>query len=361
MSSIGYRPEIDGFRALAVIPVILFHLKWAGMRGGYLGVDVFFVISGYLITSIVTHELAAGTFTFRGFWARRIRRIFPALLVMVVTTLAVSSRFVFKGDQSAIGEQTLAVLFSVANLHFRKNIGDYWGADASHSPVLHTWSLSVEEQFYLFFPALIWLVMKFRRRWLPGVILCIAVASLGLFLRETKSHPTIAFYLLRTRAWELATGCLLAVVCRGREKIPTAATSENENILGLAGLAMVIASYFLVTSLDGGLIIPVFGAALVIAFGQTGICRTLLSQRPLVSVGKISYSLYLWHWPVIVFAERFGVTNSHFHSSLLCALMLVLATASYVFIERPTRRRPRVIPLIVAAYPLVWGFAAHLA
>jgi len=359
MTAISYRPEIDGLRAFAVLPVILFHMDFNWIAGGYLGVDVFFVISGFLITSILKKEIDAGTFSFREFWARRIRRILPAMIVVTATILTLAHFFLFKPDHPAIGKGGISALLSVANLYFWRVTGDsggYWGTLADESPFLHTWSLSLEEQFYLAFPVAIWLVLRFRPRWLQGLILFVIIASLSIFLYGALAHPAATFYLLPTRAWELATGCYLALVLpANRVRDPKV---EHFESLALLGLCMVIAACFFVPNLNGGLAIAVLGTALIIAFAQSGLCHTILAQRHIVHVGKMSYSLYLWHWPVLVIAGELGYTS---YKWLLIVPIYLLSLISYYLVEKPTRRRSGMIPAIGVCYVLTLGFSALLA
>jgi peptidoglycan/LPS O-acetylase OafA/YrhL len=236
----GYRDEIDGLRAVAVVAVVLFHLGFRWIPGGFVGVDVFFVISGFLITGILLGELQTGTFSFRGFWARRILRIFPALLVTVVATLAAAWFVSPRSDHPAIGQQAVAALLSVANLWFWRNSCEYWGQAAEISPLLHTWSLSVEEQFYLCFPLLLWAIAARAGRFLPLLLAAAGVASFGYFLAGIRAHGFEAmFYLLPSRAWELGLGCCLATVPqwqgRGVPLLPAAVRSG----LAVAGLALI--------------------------------------------------------------------------------------------------------------------------
>jgi len=353
VGTLSYRPEIDGLRAFAVIPVILFHMGFNFIAGGYIGVDVFFVISGFLITSLLKKELESDSFSFREFWARRIRRILPAMLLVTVATLCFSYVFGFRPERPVVARQAIAAILSFANIYYWRTAGNYWGTAAEESPFLHTWSLSVEEQFYLFFPVLFFVVFRARPKWLPGLMLMVLVFSLSLFLYGSKAHPTATFYLLPTRAWELAAGCYLAVAARenGAESTSNASFSP----LALSGLCMMVASYLFVPVLNGGLAIGVLGAALVIAFGQSGVCHAILSHRCAVHVGKVSYSLYLWHWPVLVFARRFGFSS---HNLILLPVMYLLSLASYHFIETPTRRRQRVLGPIAVCYMLTLGFCA---
>ena len=356
--AVAYRPEIDGLRAVAVVPVILFHMGFGWIAGGFIGVDVFFVISGFLITSIVITDIRRGTFRFRDFWARRVRRILPAMLTVTTCTLAFAMGVVFRPDQQEIGRQALASLASVANLYFWRMDGGYWGRQAEESPFLHMWSLSVEEQFYLLLPLGVWLVMKYRPRLLPAALLALIVGSLSLFLFAIVLHPSFTFYALPTRAWELATGCFLAtVVTAPGFTLPRAGTPLSA--LAAAGLGLVVASYVVVPTLGGGLSIAVIGTALVIAFGADGGVRRLLASGPAVHIGRMSYSLYLWHWPVLVFADYLRVTT---HKALLFVPIYLLARVSYALVEEPVRlSRARVVPVVALAFATVLGMAAALA
>lgn len=344
MSSREYRAEIDGLRALAVIPVVIFHLGFDWIRGGYLGVDVFFVISGFLITSIVLADLRSGRFTFREFWARRIRRIFPPLIVMIGCTLVAAWFVMPTFDHSAIGKQAIAALLSVANVFFWRSAGDYWGLRAEQLPLLHTWSLSVEEQFYLLFPLAIWLIHRWRPAWLTGSLVLLAAASFALFVYGVQRSPTATFYLLPTRAWELAVGCTLATLVGTRDR---SAAPTWHSWLAFAGLGLILATYSLLPEMNAGVAITVLGAALVLAFAGSGPCRAILSLPPLVYVGKASYSLYLWHWPFLVFA---GHPNVLGNPLLFCGLSCLAAVVSYECIEKPTRRRPGILPAIGGCY-----------
>ncbi len=350
MSAIRYRSEIDGLRAVAVLPVILFHMGYSWISGGFIGVDVFFVISGYLITSILAKEINSGTFTFREFWARRIRRILPTMLVVVSATLTVTYFAVFKGDHRVIGAQALAGLFSIANLYYWRTTGDYWGTASEESPFLHTWSLSVEEQFYAFFPILMWGVVHCHRKLLPAITVLGALSSLILFLYGVLNNPIFTFYALPTRSWELGIGCYLALSMPKKQ-------SNRHSVLGLVGLGMVIASFFFVPRMNGGLAIGVFGTALILAFGQSGWCRLLLSNQFVVHIGKISYSLYLWHWPVLVFADLFGFKSDKLWLSVPIYL---LSLATFHLVEKRTRRRKGAVPVIGICFLVVAGVAAFL-
>jgi peptidoglycan/LPS O-acetylase OafA/YrhL len=343
-NTIAYRPEIDGLRAVAVLPVVLFHMGYGWLTGGYLGVDVFFVISGFLITSIVIADLRRGTFRFRDFWARRIRRIVPALLVVTASTLAFTVAMVFKPDRSEIGAQAVAALLSIANVYFWRVSGDYWGQAAERSPFLHTWSLSVEEQFYLLLPLSLWLVFRYRPHRLAAPIVALVVASLAVFVYGSSDHPTFTFYMLPTRAWELATGCLVALAA------PPTSLSRNTDdalsALATGGLCLILLSYVFLPNLGPGLAITVVGAALVLAFCRSGLSYAILSFSPVVHVGRVSYSLYLWHWPVLVFADYMHLSVA---KVVLLAPTYLLAWLSSTFVEEPLRRsRHAVVPTLVA-------------
>lgn len=354
MSSLQYRPEIDGLRAFAVIPVLLFHLGISWMSGGFLGVDVFFVISGFLITKTILTELDQNRFSFKAFWARRIRRILPALLCMITLTLIAGYFILHAPDINELGHQGVAALLSLANVYFWQMAGNYWGAQAESSALLHTWSLSVEEQFYLFHPFLVVFLHKFLRRWMIPAFALILAGSLALFLYGMQHMAGATFYLLPTRIWELGGGCLLALLA-GRTT--SSATEKSQTLPALysaIGLAAVVASYLFSNGEQGISVwaaLPVAGAALVIAFTRPGsIVYMLLSARPIVYIGKISYSLYLWHWPVLVLQQQRIKASGQEHASQWAALALIvpLAIASYHWIEQPLRRRRKVeIPILL--------------
>ena len=199
VAGLTYRSEIDGLRAVAVLAVIFYHLNPALLPGGFVGVDVFFVISGFLITSIILREKKSASFRLRNFWMRRIRRLFPALAVVLLATSAASLLILYQGEWSGLGAQLRAVLLLVANFHLRSETGDYWGTSAEDAPLLHTWSLAVEEQFYLFFPLLVLLLLRFAQRSIVPLLSFGALLSLIHCLVTTSSDPSYAFYLLPTR------------------------------------------------------------------------------------------------------------------------------------------------------------------
>ncbi len=352
--SLSYRPEVDGLRAFAVIPVILFHFGIDWLAGGYIGVDVFFVISGFLITTILIKEYDNGSFSLKGFWQRRIKRILPVLVIVVIATLVASQFVLYAPDIYHLGFQGIASLLSFANISQWLTAGDYWGFAAENSPLLHTWSLSVEEQFYLFFPILLFVVLKYFRQWLSHLVLLLSIMSFIVFIYGSQNHPDATFYLLPTRAWELGVGAFLAVVLYGDPLFLKDKSKTAQQFLSVLGLISVLASYFLIggsNGLSGLMIIPVIGTALIIAFSQEThtITHKILTLPAIVYIGKISYSLYLWHWPVIVLAKNLSLkTNTTYpYFGLLC-LIVLLSVASYHLIEKPAKEHKKTIPLVLA-------------
>jgi len=364
MSIIKYRPEIDGLRAVAVIPVVLFHLGATWIPGGFVGVDVFFVISGFLITSIILKEQTAGIFTFSGFWMRRIRRILPAMLTMLIGTSVAGYFILFGPSWEGLGEQVFSAIFLYANVEMWQLSGNYWGPAAETAPLLHTWSLSVEEQFYLFYPLLLLILLKLTPKRVFTLILTGSVLSFGLGVYATSHSPNAAFYFLPPRAWELAAGCLLAIFERSRGPAPKGNISRT---LASAGLLLTGAGYYLIQGAGGfpgfWALLPVVGTVLVIRFsgGEKCLASRLLSWAPVVHVGKCSYSLYLWHWPVIVMGAALQLKYpEHINNSVVIALIIILSLASYHFIEKPTRRAKNILMPVVLALVVSLGLAGFL-
>jgi len=332
-----YRPEIDGLRAVAVLPVLLFHAG-LGCPGGYVGVDVFFVISGYLIGSLIMRESETGEFRFARFWVRRIRRLFPALAVTLAATAVAGWFLLIPEHLEEAGAALVAQPLLVANVLFWSQSG-YFETASEYQPLLHTWSLAVEEQFYLLLPLLLVPLLKRGRR--PAVIATwlLIVGSFAWSWYATARHPSAAFFLLPSRVWELGLGLALALLPRTGFRH----AGQNE-FASLAGLAAILAPVFLydtTTPFPGvAPLAPCLGAALVI-FANAGPLTTSgrILAAPLPTwIGKISYPLYLWHWPVLVFA-RYGSVGS---PSLLLALAslgvaFLLAWATWRWIERPVR------------------------
>src|SRR5271170_3095038 len=297
-----YRPEIDGLRALAILPVLLFHYRVSPFRGGFVGVDVFFVISGYLITQLIEAERREGRFSIARFYERRVRRIFPALFVMLTAATIAAAFILFPVDLVRYANSLLATAGFAANFEFWREAG-YFDVAAAEKPLLHLWSIAVEEQFYLVFPALL-LLFQSRR---VAITLAIFVLSFAFAVWGVIHAPSAAFYLLPGRAWELMLGALLAL--HAVPFIERRWIREALAVTGIALIAIAVFGYSKDTPFPGAAaLLPCLGAALVIYSSVPGItsASAVLSLPPLVFVGRISYSLYLWHWPLYVFARYFS-------------------------------------------------------
>jgi peptidoglycan/LPS O-acetylase OafA/YrhL len=335
-----YRPEIDGLRTMAVLPVVFFHSGLSGFSGGFIGVDIFFVISGFLITTIIEDDLKAGRFSIVGFYERRARRILPALFFyLLLTTLFASLLFLpsFFIDYS---KSMASVALFISNFYFWKFSG-YFEDSALLRPLLHTWSLSVEEQFYIFMPLAMWLLHRWRGGLRLAAFAAVAAASFALSVYATDVAPTANFFLLPTRCWELLLGALLAIW--GRQS-----TLPNliNNLLAIAGfLAIVIAvfTYSAATPFPGlSAALPCIGAVILIYTGgaKQSIVARLLSTKPFVFTGKISYSLYLAHWPIAVFLRYVTLREpGALDAIFIIVSSYVLAVCSWWFVERPFRGR----------------------
>jgi peptidoglycan/LPS O-acetylase OafA/YrhL len=350
--------SVDALRALAVLPVVIFHLNPSWLPGGYLGVDIFFVISGFLITRIILHEVKEGSFSFAGFYARRIRRILPALFVMMTIVTAVFAW----ADPLHLNElvsQVQAVVALAGNYAIRDLAGDYWSVGAQEHPLLHTWSLAVEEQFYLAFPLFIWACGRKRGRigicWVVGIM---ALLSLLWYAAQSMAAPVSAFYLLGGRAWELLAGALVACLVRESEsrKCPPI-------WLGWTGLACLIVAYvlpyFFPQTRPFLPLIAISGTAFfLVSVKPSSPAHAWLTKPWLVYIGLISYSLYLWHWPVIVLLRlRSGdATLSPGVMLPMVTAIFLVAVASYQWIEKPMRTwRATVWLAFVCAPALLFG------
>lgn len=343
-----YRPEIDGLRTVAVVSVLLFHaeLTVSGrplLAGGYIGVDVFFVISGYLITAIILRDLDAGSFRFAEFYERRARRILPILFTVILASLPFAWFLLLPRALSEFGTSAIAAGAFVSNVWFWSE-DPYWATDSSLKPLLHTWSLAVEEQFYLVTPFL--LVLLHRWRLLPALVALAALAGLSLALAEatSRTHPSFAFYMLPARFWELLAGTCLAFAETRRG---AATRGPLRAPLALAGLAMILGPVVLFdeTTRHPSLLttIPVAGTCLVVWCARGGDpVSAALRWPPIVSVGLISYSLYMWHYPVLVFGRLLhGDDPGNLYRAGLIAVSVALAVLSYHAVERPFRNRAR--------------------
>lgn len=337
-SPLDHRADIDGLRAFAVLGVLLYHFKLPGLNipGGFTGVDVFLVISGFLITQILVRDRDQPKFL-TNFLVRRFRRIFPALITVVGASLIVGYFILTSHDYAALADQSRAATFALSNFYFLANTG-YFDPAAELQPLLHTWSLAVEEQFYLVWPIIILGFARFGRRTLLGVALAIVGMSLWYSEVLATNDPTTAFYAPWSRAWELALGAAIALIPR------LALASSTATILRLTGVLLIALSFLRLEEQDvfPGLnaLYACVGAALLMLpiQNKTLVCR-FLGAPPFTAIGLISYSLYLWHWPVLVFYQHYQNASALplLAGITLIALSIGLATMSYFFIEKPFR------------------------
>lgn len=352
---LSYRPDIDGLRAIAVLAVIGFHLQLDWLQGGYLGVDIFFVISGYLITSIIFPKILQRDFSIVAFWKRRFKRLFPALACMVGVVLVVGALIQVRPERDALPSHALAAIFSFANILMWKTTGGYWDTSSDNIALLHTWSLSLEEQFYVLFPLLLIVSARISKRhvvWILGGVFCISAVACWY---GTIHSPNASFYLLPTRIWEFLFGGILAIL--QIERPQQRADSDTKGYVAtLIGLTAIIGSLMGIDKNASfpGLwpAIPCLGTVLVLQFGNSsGTLRTILGSRVATYVGRISYSLYLWHWPIIVFLGYSGTANAF---GIACVLTFLFGVTSYHFIESPLRyRQASTWPVAFAAISLL--------
>lgn len=343
MQPSGYRPDIDGLRAVAVLPVVLFHAGVRRFAGGFVGVDVFFVISGFLIARLLLHDIGAGQFSLVRFYERRARRILPALLVLCVASFVGAWFVLLPSDFRQFGHSLLAQSFFAQNFLFWHESG-YFDLPAASKPLLHTWTLGVEEQFYILFPVALYLAMRLPRRLGALVLFAAMAASLALSVNDVR-HPSAAFYLLPTRAWELLLGASLNFAPAWPRNDAPHARSPLGHALSSLGIACIAASVFLydqATPFPGfAALLPCAGAALVIWANQrwTTWVGSWLSLRPIVLIGLISYSLYLWHVPILVLWKYGRGGSLHpWQATVAIAASVILAWLSWKFIEMPVRR-----------------------
>lgn len=336
-----YRPEIDGLRALAVMPVVFFHAGLAAFPGGFVGVDVFFVISGYLITKIIVDQLSSGSFSLTAFYQRRILRIFPALFAMVGAALFASSRLLLPPEFMETGKSTVATALFISNFFFW-NSTDYFSGTGL-KPLLHTWSLAVEEQFYAFFPLMLYAIWRWARCRLRFWIWATVASSFVLSAILIIHHQATTFYFLPTRAWELGIGALIAV-----NAFP-AISGKYRSVSALIGAALILFAVFFLSESNRfpswNALYPCIGAALIILHSEGTFAGRVLSATPIRFVGKISYSLYLWHWPTIVFYSALHPEASVTRSCAVIAISMTFAVVSFFFVERPFRFRGPTPPL----------------
>lgn len=357
----GYRRDIDGLRAFAVMGVILHHAGVALVGSGYAGVDVFFVISGFLIGGIVAGEMAEGRFSWRRFYARRARRILPALFLVILVTLAVGWFTMTPEQLRYFGGGAISTLLFLSNVWFYNRI-DYFNPDAAEDPLIHTWSLAVEEQFYIVLPILLFLIWRFGPRVRVAVLVVLAVVSFAAAVVTGPDDPMAVFYLIHARAWELLAGVLAAFGFARAQAVGRAGGR-----LADLGLVLVLAGLFVVphSALWPGpwTLLPVGGAVLLVLYGhQPSVARWVLRLPPVVGVGLVSYSAYLWHQPILGFLAILDHKPADWAAiGLVILATLALATLSWRFVEQPFRhglasRRPGRLTLWAAGLTIA-GFA----
>ena len=362
-----YRPDIDGLRGLAVLLVVLYHSWPNELPGGFVGVDIFFVISGFLISSVVFTSMEAGTFTLKEFWARRIRRLGPALLVVLAVSLVAGWFLLLPTELEQLGRHVAAGVLFVSNILLIFE-ADYFDTGSELKPMLHLWSLGVEEQFYLLFPIVALIALKLRGKYLP-IMIMLALASFVLNLVWMNSHPIGNFYAPLTRFWEILAGVILFLAIRksgeprengGNSKVWKLIT--NPCFRSFLGLVVLIAAVVVVSEAQPypGIqaLLPVLAAILLISAGEsTFLNREILSARPLVWLGLISFPLYLWHWPVLSFSRIIlGQDPPLWAKVTLIALAIALSWATYRWVEKPIRHlriSKRLVTVVTSASAIV--------
>ena len=336
-----YRAEIDGLRALAVLPVILFHAGFESFSGGFVGVDVFFVISGYLITTIIISEMAKGNFSIVNFYERRARRILPAMFFVIAVSLPFAWFWLGPSDLKDFGQSLVAVSTFSSNILFWRESG-YFDTVAELKPLLHTWSLAVEEQYYVIFPIFLMLTWRLGVQWVVTLLAIIFLLSLSLAQWGAYNNPFAAFFLLPTRGWELLVGVFAAFYLKYNTHLKSQPLNQFLSLLGFSMIAYSIIVFNKTTPFPGlYALIPTLGTGLLIlcAVPKTFI-HSLLSMKSIVGIGLISYSAYLWHQPLLAFARhRLLGEVPDLLLIVLCITSLVMAWFSWHFVEKPFRHK----------------------
>jgi peptidoglycan/LPS O-acetylase OafA/YrhL len=369
-----YRKEIDGLRSFAVIPVILFHAGLETFSGGFVGVDIFFVISGYLITTIILADLEKGCFSIVKFYERRARRILPALFLIIFISLPFSWLLLYPQQLKDFSQSIFAVSLFSSNFLFWLESG-YFDTVSELKPLLHTWSLAVEEQYYILFPLFLILVWNIRKLWIFTAIIALAIFSLIIAEYWSIYKPDAAFFLLPSRAWELMIGALVAFLLLYSDYIPYFISKHKytTQLLGITGFILIIFSVLIynrsIPFPSIYALLPTVGTALIILFARTGtLIGTFLSNKIFVYIGLISYSAYLWHQPIIVFTKYY--TNENLNLWIALAITIstfALAYLSWLFVEKPFRDRQKFSRKAIFMYSftgssilLVIGFTGHI-
>jgi peptidoglycan/LPS O-acetylase OafA/YrhL len=362
-----YRKEIDGLRAIAVLPVMFFHAGFSFFSGGYIGVDVFFVISGYLITSIILGEKEYGNFSISNFYERRARRILPALFLVTLVTIPFAWNLLPPDELKDYYQSVAAVSLFSSNILFWLESG-YFDTLAELKPLLHTWSLAVEEQYYLVFPLLVLLIWRLGKRYILPMLGLIALLSLLLAQWGSENSPSAAFYLLPTRFWELMIGSITAFIMFYPQKfeIILNVSLTAKQILSAVGLSLIFyaAIFFNSRTPFPGVfaLIPTTGTALIILYGLNGtLTNRLLCNSGLVLIGLISYSAYLWHQPVLAFARWYQLDKlSPLLLAALLLISLVMAYFSWKYVEKPFRRKHGVSRKVVFKFAVIGSLGFFL-
>lgn len=337
-----YRREIDGLRALAVLPVILFHAGFAAFGGGFVGVDVFFVISGYLITTIILAELAQGKFSIANFYERRAKRILPALFLVMLASIPFAWLLLLPQDLVSFAKSLASISFFGSNVFFWSERG-YFGTATEFKPLIHTWSLAVEEQYYLFFPLLLIFFAGKRKIFRPLLVLMLSV-SFVFCVWLVRIHQDSAFFLLPTRLWELLVGSIVAIILfENKDRCSSVTIGKLASVAEVVGLLLILFSVFFYDKdtifPSYTTLAPVLGTALIISCAtSTSIVGKILAQRVLVFVGLLSYSAYLWHQPIFAFAKHYKQDISNLQIGLMISLTFVLSYFSWKYVEQPWRK-----------------------
>ncbi len=368
-----YRAEIDGLRAIAVIPVILFHAGLHTFSGGFVGVDVFFVISSYLITTIILSEKDKNCFSIVNFYERRARRILPAIFFVIALSLPFAYFLLLPEDLKDFSQSLMSIALFSSNILFWQETG-YWGTENELKPMLHTWSLAVEEQYYVVFPLLLAALGRFRQVLLLPLLLALIALSFVASIILTEKAPSANFFLLPTRAWELGIGAIIAYVClyhsSNINKTIKPIIAQLFSIVGLFLIALSVFGFNESTPFPGiYALVPTLGTALIILCASPkNAVGKLLSSRVLVGIGLISYSAYLWHQPLFAFARHYSLKGLSINVYLaLSMLSLVLAYLTWKYVEVPFRSRARVkrqkvflFAVIGTSLLLLIGTAGHI-
>jgi peptidoglycan/LPS O-acetylase OafA/YrhL len=338
----NYRREIDGLRAVAVIPVVLFHAGFSAFSGGYIGVDVFFVISGYLITTLIISERQSGSFTLLRFYERRARRILPALFFVMSLCIPFAWLWLMPAERKAFFESLGAMAVFSSNILFWHE-SDYFAPAAELKPLLHTWSLAVEEQYYVLFPLFLAGVWRFGKRWTVAFLAALALASFATAMWAVQTHPAFAFYLLPARGWEIFAGALLAFFLEEYgETLRSRGISQLPSLFGLLLIAFAAIAFDRYMPYPSQYtLVPAIGTALIIVFATPDtFTGKLLGSRLLVGIGLISYSVYLWHQPLFAFARNYCLDEpGKLLMTALAVAALFLGGLSWKFVESPFRRK----------------------